>query len=149
MQPLPGGAAADQFSQGDTKEAWISLAGDATLLVGGLGKALQVGRKAGAILKAGQALEKSAVASNFIVKLGNKLVNLPGGLAKSVVALGKLRETSLIGTPFTIPTALDNTDLPLAELRRRSNITERAKTAGDSPDFSARIRQGLTETEGK
>ena len=91
----------------------------------------------------------SYMASNPIVKFGNKFLNLPGGLAKSVVALGKLRETSLIGTPFTIPTALDNTDLPLAELRRRSNITERAKTAGDSPDFSARIRQGLTETEGK
>ena len=38
-----------------------------------------------------------------------------------------------------------DTDLPFADLRARSNITERARTAGDSPDFSARIRQGLPE----
>src|SRR5271166_6016563 len=33
-----------------------------------------------------------------------------------------------------------DTELPFAELRARSNITERAKSAGNSPDFSARIR---------
>jgi Domain of unknown function (DUF4105) len=38
-----------------------------------------------------------------------------------------------------------DTGLPFIALRARSNITERAKTAGDSPDFSARIRQGLPE----
>jgi hypothetical protein len=38
-----------------------------------------------------------------------------------------------------------DTRLPLDELRARSNITERAKAAGDSPDYSARIRQGLPE----
>ena len=52
----------------------------------------------------------SYMASNFIVKFGNKFINLPGGLAKTVVALGKLRETSMMGTPLTIPTALDNMD---------------------------------------
>ncbi len=52
----------------------------------------------------------SYMAGNPIVKFGNKFLNLPGGLAKSVVALGKLRETSMLGTPFTIPTALDNMD---------------------------------------
>ncbi len=36
-----------------------------------------------------------------------------------------------------------DTRLPFDALRTRSNITERAKVAGDSPDFSARIRQGL------
>jgi hypothetical protein len=36
-----------------------------------------------------------------------------------------------------------NTDLPFPDIRARSDITERAKTAGDSPDFSIRIRQGL------
>ena len=41
-----------------------------------------------------------------------------------------------------------DTDLPFADLRARSNITERAKAAGDSPDFSARIRQGLPERHG-
>jgi hypothetical protein len=41
-----------------------------------------------------------------------------------------------------------DTRLPFEELRARSNITERAKAAGDSPDFSARIRQGLSETRG-
>ena len=40
------------------------------------------------------------------------------------------------------------TDLPFADLRARSNITEKAKAAGDSPDFSARIRQGLQPTYG-
>ena len=41
-----------------------------------------------------------------------------------------------------------NTDLPFAGLRARSNITERAKAADDSPDFSIRIRQGLPEGSG-
>ena len=50
------------------------------------------------------------MASNPIVKLGNKFINLPGGLAKSAVQLGKLRESSALGTPFAIPTALDNMD---------------------------------------
>jgi Domain of unknown function (DUF4105) len=36
-----------------------------------------------------------------------------------------------------------DTSLPLDELRRRSDITERAKAAGQGPDFSARIREGL------
>lgn len=52
----------------------------------------------------------SYMASNPIVKFGNKFLNLPGGLAKTVVALGKFREPSMMGTPFTIPTALDNMD---------------------------------------
>jgi hypothetical protein len=39
-----------------------------------------------------------------------------------------------------------DTDLPLSDLRARSNVTEKAKAADDSPDFSARIRQGLPET---
>ena len=42
-----------------------------------------------------------------------------------------------------------NTDLPFADLRARSNITERAKAADDSPDFPARIRQGLPEARGR
>jgi pimeloyl-ACP methyl ester carboxylesterase len=52
----------------------------------------------------------SYMASNPIVKLGNKFINLPGGLAKSAVQLGKLREPSMLRTPPTIPTALDNMD---------------------------------------
>jgi hypothetical protein len=36
-----------------------------------------------------------------------------------------------------------DTDLPFRDLRARSDITERAKAADDSPDFSARIRRGL------
>ncbi|HYL59724.1 MAG TPA: hypothetical protein VEU51_12715 [Candidatus Acidoferrales bacterium] len=52
----------------------------------------------------------SYMASNPVVKFGNKFLNLPGGLAKTAVALGKLRETSMTGTPFAIPTALDNMD---------------------------------------
>jgi hypothetical protein len=38
-----------------------------------------------------------------------------------------------------------DTRLPLSELRARSNITERAKTAGDSEEFSTRIREGLPD----
>ncbi len=40
----------------------------------------------------------SFMASNPIVKLGNKFINLPGGLAKSAVQLGKLREPSMLRT---------------------------------------------------
>jgi Domain of unknown function (DUF4105) len=36
-----------------------------------------------------------------------------------------------------------DTSLPLDALRTRSDITESAKAAGDAPDFSARIREGL------
>jgi hypothetical protein len=35
--------------------------------------------------------------------------------------------------------------LPLAELRTRSEVTERAKAAGMSDDFSARIREGIPD----
>ena len=52
----------------------------------------------------------SFLASNPIARFGNKFVNLPGGLAKSAVQLGNLRESSALGTPFVIPTALDNMD---------------------------------------
>jgi hypothetical protein len=38
-----------------------------------------------------------------------------------------------------------DTDMSLNDLRNRSNITEKAKAADDSPDFSALIRQGLPE----
>jgi len=38
-----------------------------------------------------------------------------------------------------------NTSLPFAELRRRSDITARAKAAGDRGDFSRLIREGLPE----
>jgi hypothetical protein len=38
-----------------------------------------------------------------------------------------------------------DTSLPFAELRARSAISARAKAAGDGPDFSARIREGLPE----
>jgi hypothetical protein len=36
-----------------------------------------------------------------------------------------------------------DTSLPLADLKARSNITDKAKAADDSADFSAKIRQGL------
>jgi hypothetical protein len=41
-----------------------------------------------------------------------------------------------------------DTSLSLAALRARSNITQKAIAADDSPDFSARIRQGLLENRG-
>jgi len=52
----------------------------------------------------------SYMASNYFVKFGNKFINLPGGLAKSAAQIAKLREPNLLGTPFAIPTALDNMD---------------------------------------
>lgn len=52
----------------------------------------------------------SYLASNFLAKFGNKFINLPGGIAKSAIQIAKLREPNMLGTPFTIPTALDNTD---------------------------------------
>ena len=39
--------------------------------------------------------------------------------------------------------AVIDTHLPFDELRERSRIDERAKAAGDAPDFSQRIREGL------
>jgi hypothetical protein len=38
-----------------------------------------------------------------------------------------------------------DTSLPFAELRRRSEVTERAKAAGKAPDFAQRIREGLPD----
>ena len=38
-----------------------------------------------------------------------------------------------------------DTDISFDDLRNRSDITQKAKAADDSPDFSARIRQGLPE----
>ncbi len=40
-----------------------------------------------------------------------------------------------------------DTSIPFAELRKRSNITERAKAADSSPDFSSQIRIGLSELD--
>jgi hypothetical protein len=42
-----------------------------------------------------------------------------------------------------------DTDISFDDLRSLSNITERAKDAGDAADFFARIRQGLPETGGR
>jgi hypothetical protein len=36
-----------------------------------------------------------------------------------------------------------DTSVPLEELRARSDVTERAKAAGEAPDFSQRIREGV------
>jgi pimeloyl-ACP methyl ester carboxylesterase len=52
----------------------------------------------------------SYLAGNYVGKLGNKLINLPGGLAKTAVGLAKVRESSVMGAPLVIPTALDNMD---------------------------------------
>ena len=52
----------------------------------------------------------SFLASNLLGKIANKFVNLPGGLVRSAVQIGKIRHSSMLGTPFTMPTALDNMD---------------------------------------
>jgi hypothetical protein len=64
----------------------------------------------------------SFLASNPIAKFGNKFINLPGGLAKSAAQLGKLRERSMLGTPFAIPTALDNMDASNPFLKTLSSL---------------------------
>jgi hypothetical protein len=52
----------------------------------------------------------SFMASNFVVKIVSKFINLPGGLVKSAVQLQKLRGPIVLGNPIVIPTALDNMD---------------------------------------
>jgi len=52
----------------------------------------------------------SFLASNRIAKFFNKFINLPGGLATAAAEVAKFRSPSLLGTPYTIPTALDNMD---------------------------------------
>jgi pimeloyl-ACP methyl ester carboxylesterase len=49
-------------------------------------------------------------AGNRIAKFANKFINLPGGLAKAAADLGRLRGENMLGTPLSIPTALDNMD---------------------------------------
>jgi pimeloyl-ACP methyl ester carboxylesterase len=46
--------------------------------------------------------------SNFVVKFGDKFLNLPGSLAKGGAELAKVRKHSPLQTPWTVPTALDN-----------------------------------------
>jgi hypothetical protein len=36
-----------------------------------------------------------------------------------------------------------DTSLPFAELKALSRVNDRAKAAGDSPDFSEKIREGV------
>jgi hypothetical protein len=50
------------------------------------------------------------MASNWIAKLCNKFINLPGGLAKATIQIARLRSSSMLQTSFIIPTALDNMD---------------------------------------
>jgi pimeloyl-ACP methyl ester carboxylesterase len=64
----------------------------------------------------------SFLASNPIAKFANKFINLPGGLAKAAVEVGKLREASMLGTPLTIPTALDNMDASNPFLKTLSSL---------------------------
>jgi pimeloyl-ACP methyl ester carboxylesterase len=52
----------------------------------------------------------SYMAGNFVVKFVNKFLNLPGDLVKAAVQFEGLRQPSELGSPFTIPTALDNMD---------------------------------------
>ena len=64
----------------------------------------------------------SFLASNPIAKFANKFINLPGGLAKAAVEVGRSRDPSMLGTPFTIPTALDNMDASNPFLQTLSSL---------------------------
>jgi hypothetical protein len=61
-------------------------------------------------------------AANPIAKFFNKFIHLPGGLAKAAAEVGKLRSPSMLGTPFTIPTALDNMDPSNPGLRTLASL---------------------------
>ncbi len=64
----------------------------------------------------------SFLASNRIAKFANKFINLPGGLAKAAADLGRLRGESVLGTPLSIPTALDNMDPSNAFLKTLASL---------------------------
>jgi len=64
----------------------------------------------------------SFLASNPIAKFANKFINLPGGLAKAAVDVGRSRDPGMLGTPFTIPTALDNMDASNPFLQTLSSL---------------------------
>jgi pimeloyl-ACP methyl ester carboxylesterase len=64
----------------------------------------------------------SYLASNPIAKFFNKFINLPGGLTKAAVEVAKFRQPSMLGTPYTIPTALDNMDASNPFLRTLASL---------------------------
>ena len=70
------------------------------------------------------------------IRMHLKNVGLARALDWRLLANGRLDE--LMYQRGTI-----DTNLPLPELRRRSEITEQAKAAGTAADFSRRIREGL------
>lgn len=66
---------------------------------------------------------------------------------KHVFGISKLTDWRILANGHLDELAYEekvvNTSMPLAELRRRSDITERARAAGAAADFSQRIRAGL------
>jgi hypothetical protein len=50
----------------------------------------------------------SFLASNPLARFARKFINLPGGLAKAAAEAAQLRAPSMLGTPYSFPTALDN-----------------------------------------
>ncbi|GAA5175370.1 DUF4105 domain-containing protein [Niveibacterium umoris] len=68
---------------------------------------------------------------------------------KHVFGISKLTDWRILANGHLDELAYEekvvNTTMPLDELRRRSDITERAKAAGDARDFSQRIRVGLPD----
>lgn len=52
----------------------------------------------------------SYMASIFLVRMMSKFLNLPGGLVKAAVQLKDIGRPDALGTPFTVPTSLDNMD---------------------------------------
>jgi len=60
--------------------------------------------------------------SNFVVKFGDKFLNLPVSLAKGGAELVKIRKQSPLQTPWTVPTALDNQDVSNPFLKALSTM---------------------------
>ena len=80
----------------------------------------------------------NALTQNCTTSIRNRVIHAGGHLPMSwkMLANGYLEE--LLYERGSI-----DHSMPLAELRKRSEVTERAIEAGTSPDFSARIREGL------
>jgi Domain of unknown function (DUF4105) len=82
----------------------------------------------------------NALTQNCTTSIRNRVIHAGGHLPLSwkMLANGYLAE--LLYERGSI-----DRSMPLAELEAKSEVTERAKEAGESPDFSARIREGLPD----
>ena len=82
----------------------------------------------------------NALTQNCTTSIRNRVIHAGGGLPLDWRLLLNGRLDELLYERGSI-----DRSMPFEELKRRSEITERAIAAGESPDFSARIREGLPD----